>query len=39
MSAADIGEITGLSARAVAIRVHRTKAILARQFRPGELND
>ncbi|HUF20542.1 MAG TPA: sigma-70 family RNA polymerase sigma factor [Burkholderiales bacterium] len=39
MSAADIGEITGLSARAVAIRVHRTKAILARQLRPGGSND
>jgi RNA polymerase sigma-70 factor (ECF subfamily) len=38
MSAADIGEITGLSARAVAIRVHRTKSILARRFCPGESN-
>ncbi len=33
MDAVSIGEITGLSARAVATRVHRIKAILARQFR------
>jgi len=32
LDAAAIGEITGLSARAVATRIHRIKAILARQF-------
>jgi RNA polymerase sigma factor (sigma-70 family) len=32
MDAASIGEITGLSARAVAMRIHRIKAILARRF-------
>lgn len=32
MDAAGIGEITGLSARAVATRIHRLKAILARNF-------
>jgi RNA polymerase sigma factor (sigma-70 family) len=32
MDAASIGEITGLSARAVATRIHRLKAILARSF-------
>jgi RNA polymerase sigma factor (sigma-70 family) len=32
MDAASIGEITGLSARAVATRIHRIKAILARRF-------
>lgn len=32
LDAAAIGEITGLSARAVATRVHRIKAILTRQF-------
>jgi RNA polymerase sigma factor (sigma-70 family) len=32
MDAASIGEITGLSARAVATRIHRLKAVLARSF-------
>jgi RNA polymerase sigma-70 factor (ECF subfamily) len=33
MDAQGIGEITGLSTRAVATRIHRAKALLARQFR------
>lgn len=33
MDAEGIGEITGLSARAVATRIHRAKTLLARQFR------
>ncbi len=33
IDAASIGEITGLSARAVATRIHRIKALLSRQFR------
>jgi RNA polymerase sigma-70 factor (ECF subfamily) len=33
LDAASIGEITGLSAQAVTMRVHRVKAILARSFR------
>jgi RNA polymerase sigma factor (sigma-70 family) len=33
MDADAIGEITGLSARAVSTRIHRAKALLARQFR------
>jgi len=37
MDAGAIGEITGLSARAVATRIHRIKALLARNFRQGEL--
>lgn len=32
LSAAEIGEITGLSAGAVAVRVHRVKALLTQQF-------
>jgi RNA polymerase sigma-70 factor (ECF subfamily) len=36
MDAGAIGEITGLSARAVATRIHRIKALLARNFRQGE---
>lgn len=32
---ASIAEITGLSAGAVATRIHRVKALLARQFRQG----
>jgi len=32
-SAETIGEVTGLSARAVATRIHRIKSLLARQFR------
>jgi len=35
MDAASIGEITGLSPANVAMRVHRIKNILARQFREG----
>ena len=35
MDAAAIGEITGLSARAVATRIHRIKQLLARHFRQG----
>ena len=31
--AATIGEVTGLSARAVATRIHRIKSLLAKQFR------
>jgi RNA polymerase sigma-70 factor (ECF subfamily) len=36
IDAASIGDITGLSARAVAARIHRIKALLARQFRQGD---
>ena len=36
MDAQTIGDITGLSARAVATRIHRIKALLARHFRQGE---
>ena len=39
VDAASIGEITGLSARAVATRIHRIKALLSRQFRNGESDD
>lgn len=39
IDAASIGEITGLSARAVATRIHRIKAVLSRQFRYGESNE
>jgi RNA polymerase sigma-70 factor (ECF subfamily) len=35
MDAASIGEITGLSPANVAMRIHRIKNILARQFREG----
>lgn len=35
MDAASIGEITGLSAGNVAMRIHRIKNILARQFHEG----
>jgi RNA polymerase sigma-70 factor (ECF subfamily) len=35
MDAQTIGEITGLSARAVATRIHRVKMLLARHFRQG----
>ena len=35
MDAAAIGEITGLSARAVATRIHRVKQLFARHFRQG----
>jgi RNA polymerase sigma-70 factor (ECF subfamily) len=36
LDAASIGEITGLSARAVATRIHRIKALLSRHFEQGE---
>lgn len=39
LDAASIAEITGLSARAVATRIHRVKAVLSRQFRQGESNE
>jgi RNA polymerase sigma-70 factor (ECF subfamily) len=35
MDGASIGEITGLSAGSVAVRIHRIKNLLARQFREG----
>ena len=35
LDAASIGEITGLSPGNVAMRIHRIKNILARQFREG----
>jgi RNA polymerase sigma-70 factor (ECF subfamily) len=35
MDAASIGEITGLSAASVAMRIHRIKIILARRFHGG----
>jgi len=39
MDAASIGEITGLSPAAVAMRIHRIKNLLARRFREGGHND
>jgi RNA polymerase sigma-70 factor (ECF subfamily) len=39
LDASAIGEITGLSANAVAIRIHRIKALLSRHFRQGECDD
>jgi RNA polymerase sigma factor (sigma-70 family) len=36
LSAAEIGEVTGLSAGAVAVRIHRIKALLARKFDTGD---
>jgi RNA polymerase sigma-70 factor, ECF subfamily len=35
MDAASIGEITGLSPRNVAMKIHRIKNVLARRFRQG----
>ncbi len=35
LPAAGIAEVTGLSAGAVATKIHRLKALLARRFRPG----
>jgi RNA polymerase sigma-70 factor (ECF subfamily) len=35
LSAAEIGEVTGLSANAVAVRIHRIKALLAERFSEG----
>ena len=36
LTAAEIGEVTGLSAAAVAVRIHRLKALLAEPYRPEE---
>jgi RNA polymerase sigma-70 factor (ECF subfamily) len=36
LTAAEIGEVTGLSAGAVAVRIHRLKALLAEPYRPEE---
>jgi RNA polymerase sigma-70 factor (ECF subfamily) len=36
LDAAAIGEITGLSAGAIAVKIHRAKALLARRFNQGE---
>jgi RNA polymerase sigma-70 factor (ECF subfamily) len=36
--AASIAEITGLSARAVATRIHRIKHLLSSRFNPGEIS-
>ncbi len=38
LTAAEIGEVTGLSAAAVATRIHRIKGLLARQFSTQEDN-
>jgi RNA polymerase sigma-70 factor (ECF subfamily) len=35
LDAADIGEITGLSPSAIAVKIHRIKAVLARRFQEG----
>ena len=36
LTAAEIGEVTGLSAAAVAVRIHRIKALLAEPYRAEE---
>ena len=36
LTAAEIGEVTGLSAAAVAVRIHRLKALLAEPYRSQE---
>ena len=36
LTAAEIGEVTGLSAGAVAVRIHRLKALLAAPYAPEE---
>jgi len=36
LTAAEIGEVTGLSASAVAVRIHRLKALLAEPYRAEE---
>lgn len=36
LTAAEIGEVTGLSASAVAVRIHRLKALLAEPYRAQE---
>ncbi|HEY8614693.1 sigma-70 family RNA polymerase sigma factor [Phenylobacterium sp.] len=38
MDAAAIGEITGLSAGAVAVKIHRLKRLLSRRFQEGDLH-
>ncbi len=35
LPAAEIAEVTGLSSGAVAVKVHRLKAVLARRFHQG----
>jgi RNA polymerase sigma-70 factor (ECF subfamily) len=35
LDAAGIGEVTGLSAGAIATRIHRIKSILAQRFQQG----
>ncbi len=35
LAAAEIAEVTGLSAGAVAVKIHRLKALLARRFHQG----
>jgi len=39
INASAIGEITGLSARAVATRIHRIKAVLIKRFQEGGQDD
>ena len=39
INASAIGEITGLSARAVATRIHRIKAVLTKRFQEGGQDD
>ena len=36
---ATIGDVTGLSSAAIAVKVHRIKAVLARRFQQGGRND
>jgi RNA polymerase sigma-70 factor (ECF subfamily) len=36
LTAAEIGEVTGLSVSAVAVRIHRLKALLAQPYRAEE---
>jgi len=36
LTAAEIGEVTGLSPSAVAVRIHRLKALLAKPYQPQE---
>ncbi len=35
LDAADIGEVTGLSPAAIAVKIHRIKAVLAKRFQQG----
>jgi len=39
LTAAEIGEVTGLSAGAVAVRIHRIKALLSEPFLSGEAEE